>query len=147
MRYQVCAYSVGEPATDGNVFNRVVESSDVVSACKREIAEKTTAKTVVVKIETLGTVSAVMVLVFERSESQKVKYVDQWLELTEGLVREIIDEQESLYLSGDVEWNPMPAEAVVVKKLLETGVAIYVGPSRTRLDVSHLTEYVLSLRF
>jgi hypothetical protein len=147
MRYQVWACSVGDPATNATIFNRVFESSDVVSACKLEIAEKTSAKTVVVKIETLGPVSAVMVLVFERSESQKVKYESQWTALTDGLVRKIIEDQESLYLSGDVEWNPTPSDYAVVKKLLETGVAIYVGASRIRLDVSHLTEYVLSLRF
>lgn len=147
MRYQVWACSVGNPATNGTVFNGVIESSDVVSSCKRELAEKTTAKTVVVKIETLGTVNAVTVLVFERSENQKVKYKDQWLELTEGLVREIIEEQDSLFLNDDVEWHPMSAEAVVVKKILESGCSVFIGTNRKRLEVSTTPEYVLSLRF
>lgn len=147
MRFQVWACRAGDVTTNGTIFNRVVESDDVVEFAKQELARCCNANTVVVKIESLGVANVTTVLVLERSVAKKVNYCGQLYEMTSDLVAEIICDNEQIFLDDGIEWSPTQADTAVVKKLLETGVSLYVGPNRERLTVNDQTEYILSLRF
>lgn len=152
MRFQVWACQVGDLDSDGTIFNRVVDfnptmgCSNLEEFIKKELRDCCNHKTVVVKVETLGTVSATSVLVFERTNMIAVYYSGEWVELTDDLIHMIIEKNRVLYL-GDVEWRPDHCDVAVVKKLLLSGVSICVGSTRERLDIKDQDEYVLSLRF
>lgn len=147
MRFQVWACRAGDVTTNGTIFNRVVESDDIVEFTKQELGRCCNANTVVVKIETLGITNVVTVLVLERSSTTKVNYCGDWVVLTSDLVAEIICNNEHIFLDDGIEWSPTQADTAVMKKLLETGVSLYIGPNRERLTVNANTEYILSLRF